>query len=222
MITIHPIPLRLANVYLIEDTSGFFLVDAGMPGDERHILRYMDSLGRNDLKLIFITHAHIDHYGSAAAMKRITGAPIAIHGADAQAMANGETRLGEVRGRGRLTKWFLPMIESYFRAAAVQADLLMQDRDDLNAYGMAAEIIKTPGHTPGSSSLWVENRHVFVGDLLSTKGSPHAQRYYASDWSQIPDSLRRIQALQPEKIYPGHGLQPMDSVTLKKICTGAG
>ena len=207
----------MANAYLIEGQGGLYLVDAGMPGDHRHILRRMQDLGRDDLNLIFITHAHIDHYGSAAALKRITGAKIAIHAADMETLADGRTELGEVRGRGRVIGWIMPMINALFRDAAVRADLIFEDGDNLDGYGLHAEVIHTPGHTPGSCSLWVDGRNAFVGDLLSTNGGAHAQRYYASNWSQIAGSLDRLGALEPKTIYPGHGRQSMDNDELKKL-----
>ena len=88
---VHTIFTPMATTYLIESESGLVLIDAGLPGHERHILGRMQRLGRDDLRLIFITHAHLDHYGSAAALKRLTGAVIAIHRAGEKAMAQGKT-----------------------------------------------------------------------------------------------------------------------------------
>jgi glyoxylase-like metal-dependent hydrolase (beta-lactamase superfamily II) len=106
---VHTLSMGMSLAYLVEGTAGMILVDAGLPGDEAKVLRKMKSLGRDDLRLIFITHAHIDHYGSAAALRTLTGARIAIHRSDAEAMAGGETRLGTARGWGRLVGIFLPL-----------------------------------------------------------------------------------------------------------------
>jgi glyoxylase-like metal-dependent hydrolase (beta-lactamase superfamily II) len=74
---VHPLTLGFVQAYLIETPDGLFLVDCGMPGREKKIQAAMQRLGRQDLKLIFITHAHADHTGSAAALKRLTGAQVA-------------------------------------------------------------------------------------------------------------------------------------------------
>ena len=79
----------MCRVYLIETGSSLFLVDAGSPGEEKKILRHIKKYGEKKLRLIFITHGHFDHYGSAAALQRLTGALIAIHKDDAMAMAEG-------------------------------------------------------------------------------------------------------------------------------------
>ena len=214
---IHTIALGMACAYLVESDTGLILVDTGLPHCERSVLRRMRSLGRDDLRLIFITHAHLDHYGSAAALRRLTGAPIAIHRADGDAMARGETGLGSARGRGRLVKTFLPLFEPLLRPEPTAPDLLLNDGDDLHTYGFDAAVLHTPGHTPGSSCLILEGRIAFVGDLLSTTGRPHAQRFFADDWSLIPNSLARLQALDPEWTYAGHGRRPMSEKALQRL-----
>jgi len=214
---IHDISMGMATAYLIESDSGLVLVDAGLPRYGQRVVRRMRALGRGDLRLIFITHAHLDHYGSAASLRRLTGAPIAVHRADGDAMARGETPIGSTRGRGRLLRALLPLFESHLRPEPTPPDLLLDDGDDLRAYDLDAVVLHTPGHTPGSSCLIVEGQLAFVGDLLSTSGRPHVQRFFADDWSLIPDSLARLQALGPEWICAGHGRRPLSGETLQRL-----
>ena len=216
---VHNIPMGMSRAYLIESDAGLVLVDAGSPRCERSVLRRMRALGRDDLQFIFITHAHLDHYGSAAALRRLTGAPIAIHRADGDAMARGETPIRSARGRGWLLLALLPLIESVLRPEPTLPDLLLDDGDDLRAYGfdLDAVVLHTPGHTPGSSCLIVEGRFAFVGDLISTTSRSTAQRFFADDWSLIPDSLARLQALKPEWVYAGHGRRPLSGEALQRL-----
>jgi len=211
---VHKISMGMALAYLIESEAGLVLVDAGLPRYEQRVLRRMRVLGRDDLRLIFITHAHIDHYGSAAALRQLTGAPVAIHHADGEAMARGETRIGSVRGRGKLVRALLSPFVFGRRLEPTQADLFLNDGDDLHDYGLGATVLHTPGHTPGSSCLIVEGRLAFAGDLLSTTGRPHVQRFFADDWSLIPNSFARLQAQRPEWIYAGHGRHPLSGEAL--------
>ncbi len=46
---------------------------------------------------------------------------------------------------------------------------------------------------------------------------PHVQRLYACDWSQMPSTLRRAQALRPERVYPGHTLRPVPAATFQTV-----
>lgn len=83
-------------------------------------------------------------------------------------------------------------------------------------------MLHTPGHTPGSACLWVAQQWLFVGDLLSSTGRPHAQRYLATDWDALAASLRRVQALCPPLTYPGHGRKPIPADALASICQPGG
>lgn len=214
---VHNIPMGMSTAYLIESDSGLALVDAGLPHYEHRVLRRMQALGRDDLRLIFITHAHLDHYGSAAALRRLTGAPIAIHRADGDAMARGETLVGSVRGQGWLLWALMPLLNPVLQPEPTPPDLLLDGGDDLRAYGLDAVVLHTPGHTPGSSCLIVEARFAFAGDLLSTSFRPRVQRCFADDWSLIPDSLARLQTLGPEWVYAGHGHRPLSGKALQRL-----
>jgi glyoxylase-like metal-dependent hydrolase (beta-lactamase superfamily II) len=216
-IEVHCVRAGMANAYLIASETGLILVDAGSPGQEGVILAQMQSLKRSDLRLIFITHAHYDHYGSAAAIRRVTGAPVAIHPADAAAIALGKTHLGYVRGWGRLVRIILPLAEYISRVEPLMANLLLQEGADLGEFGLPARVLHTPGHTPGSCTLLVDGQLAFAGDLISTTGSPHIQRYFADDWVQVEQSVLRLIQVSPHFVYPGHGRHPLPADQLHRL-----
>ena len=147
---VHPLRMALANAYLVKGPKGIVLVDAGAWPDHRAILRQTPYL-TGGLRLIIITHAHLDHYGGAGALRRATGAPIAIHVADAAAMSQGQTPIRSARGIGMLLKPFLPLANLVFGPEPTTPDLLLTDGQDLGSYlGCEARVLHTPGHTPGS------------------------------------------------------------------------
>jgi hydroxyacylglutathione hydrolase len=217
LLRVYSIQAGLGYAHLIECDRNLILVDAGSPNHEGKILREIRSIDRSDLRLIFITHAHFDHYGSAAALRQATGAPIAIHHLDSEAMEQGQTSLGIVRGRGKLARLFLPLYEKWAHFIPPKADLEFSDGDDLGSYGIEAKVVHTPGHTPGSASLLVEGRIAFVGDLLSARGRPHAQRYYAYDWDKLAESVELVKRISPELTYTGHARKPLDREALNKL-----
>ena len=214
---VHSLRLGLGQAYLVEFSRGMVLVDSGSPGQEGKVVHALLRLGRTDLRLIFITHAHLDHYGSAAALRRISGAPVAIHRLDAAAMAQAQTDVGRARSFGHLIRIALPLAESLLNPEPLQADLLLEDGDDLDVPGIDARVLHVPGHTAGSACLIVQDRLAFAGDLILTTGYPRAQKFFAQDWSLVPSSVRRLQALHPEWVYPGHGKSALSGNELQKL-----
>ena len=216
-VRVHRLNLGASKAFLLENKTGLYLVDAGLPLTEGPILQRIEELGDKELRLIYITHAHIDHYGAAAAVREATGAPIAVHRADAAAMAEGSTELGIVRDWEWTEDALVPWVEDSLRIEPVEPDILLEDGDSLAEYGLDAYVLHTPGHTPGSSSLIVEDTLAFVGDLLSANGKPHAQRMYAADWTQLEASIARLQGLDVLWAYSGHGNEAISGETLRGL-----
>ena len=216
-VTIHQVPLGVSNAYLLESDASLVLVDAGLPGSADAILAAVDALGKPPT-LIYITHAHVDHYGSANAIRAATGAPIAVHQADAATMAAGESPLGQIRDLDWVSDTTLPLIE---RAIAIleptEPDIILEDGDRLDEYGLDGYVLHTPGHTPGSSTLIVDDQYAFAGDLVSATGSPHAQNSYAFSWLRVAESLARLQELDPTLTFAGHGTEPITAPELESL-----
>jgi len=213
---VHSIKAGLSWCHLITSGSGGIIVDAGSPGKVDVISRALESTGE-PLRLILITHAHMDHYGGAAELRRRSGAPVAIHRYDAAPMARGETPVGSVRLWGHLVKLALPLVERILRPEPTVADVLLDDGDRLEAYGIDGRIIHTPGHTRGSISVVLGDGTVFVSDLASSMGFPHAQMLYAQDWGTLRESLRRVQAVRPKRVFTGHGGSPIDGAVFRQL-----
>lgn len=208
-------------VYLIAGPDGNILVDAGMPGQAGTILRHIQRLNDKPLRLIFLTHAHLDHYGSAYELRVRTGAPLAMHAGDVAAAARGETHLGTVRGRGRLVKVLYPWLRRLIPITGTTIDLVLHDEEQLSFAGLSMQVMHTPGHTPGSASLWLPGGNVFVGDLMSSNGGAHTQRFFADDWDAIGKSVQRVLACKPQLVYTGHGRKAITPAELDMFVAGA-
>jgi hydroxyacylglutathione hydrolase len=211
---IHPLTLGFVQAYLIETPSGPVLVDCGMPRQEGAILRAVEQLGQGKLQLIFITHAHADHYGSAAALQRLTGAPVAIHRADVQAMANGET---PIRRSGGLMKAITSVALRLNPTPPLDADILLEDGDSLAPYGVPGVVVHTPGHTAGSCCLVLEDGTAFLGDMLAARQKPNLQRMYVDDPVQLRQSYLRLRELKLARLYAGHGAHVLSGEDLNRL-----
>jgi glyoxylase-like metal-dependent hydrolase (beta-lactamase superfamily II) len=215
---VYRLPLTASNAYLLETPEALVLVDAGMPRDAEAILARLTEFDK-PLCLIYITHAHIDHFGAAAEVRRQTGAEVVVHQADAAALAAGETHLGTIRN-WRWTQSPLPFVERLIQVEPTSPDREVVDGETITVCGLAATVLHTPGHTPGSSTLLVEGqggRYAFPGDLFSTTGGLHVQRSYAHDWAQVAASVAVLAAQQPEMVFPGHGSTMISAAALAAL-----
>ncbi len=211
---VHLIPNIVANPYLLIDQDGLTLIDAGLPGSHRKILRYMSDLGYapTDLKRILITHADFDHIGGLAALKAATGARIFASPVEAQAMVEGHSSR-PLKPRRRVTKLLFDLMTRLFKPASIQVDELLSDGQILPILG-GLGVVETPGHTPGHISLFLPSSGVlFCGDSIVSGESGLRGSRGANNWDQAKsdESVRKQAALGARILCSGHGPVVMDA-----------
>jgi glyoxylase-like metal-dependent hydrolase (beta-lactamase superfamily II) len=205
------------NAFLLRGKSGSLLVDTGPPGAETRLLAAITAQGvtPESLSLILITHGHTDHYGSAAALRELTGAPVAMHALDADAARQGINQPDSLRPAntlgwlylrlGLLRNWATP---DY--APAFEPGVIFSDGMDLAPYGVTGHALHTPGHTPGSSSVLLDSGQILIGDMVmgsfrSALRRPGPGLAFAWDLQHNRQSLRQLLAGAPQRLYAGHG-----------------
>jgi hydroxyacylglutathione hydrolase len=174
-----------------EKTGEAVVID---PGDE--IARVRQVLDRHNLKVkyIVVTHAHIDHVGGLEKLHRASGAPVLMHRED------------------------LPLYENLDAQAAwlgieppnrVEVEQFLKAGDRLEVGPLWLETLPTPGHSPGSISLYLggEQARVFSGDTLF-QGSIGRTDLWGGDLDQILASIHGTLMQFPDEmpVFPGHGL----------------
>jgi glyoxylase-like metal-dependent hydrolase (beta-lactamase superfamily II) len=205
---VHLIPNSIANPYLLIDSDGLTLIDAGMPGSQKKILRYMDGLGfkARDLKRILITHADFDHVGGLAALKTASGARIFASPAEAQAMAEGHASR-PLKPRSRIVKLLFDLSARMFKPTPVQVDELLSDGQVFPVQG-GLHVIETAGHTPGHISFFAPTQGIlFCGDSIVSEESGLRGSRGANNWDQAKadESVRKQAALGVIIVCSGHG-----------------
>ena len=82
--SVHFAHTDLVNWTLVTDGDGVLLIDAGFPGSRDDVLASLRQLGFgvDDLRAILLTHAHIDHFGSAIWFAKTHGTPVYSHAAE--------------------------------------------------------------------------------------------------------------------------------------------
>jgi glyoxylase-like metal-dependent hydrolase (beta-lactamase superfamily II) len=208
------IPNTVANPYLLIDPDGLTLIDAGLPGSHKKILRHMASLGYapGDLKRILITHADFDHVGGLAALKAATGAQVFASPVEARAMAEGNASR-PLKPRSVITKLLFDLMAGLFKPAPVQADELLADGQILPVLG-GLRVVETPGHTPGHISLFAPSAGIlFCGDSIVSGEDGLRGSSGANNWDQAKsdESVRRQAALGARILCSGHGPVVMEA-----------
>jgi hydroxyacylglutathione hydrolase len=204
-----------ANSYIVEEADGSLtLVDAGMQSNGKKILEYLTAKMMrkpSDVKTIVLTHCHVDHVRGAASLKAATGANVAVHEADAD-FVSGKARYPPPGGAiGFMFRLMSPL----FRTAPVEPDLRLKENDRVGRL----TVVHTPGHTPGSISLYdKDDKVLFVGDAARfIKGrlqGPPSQ--FTWDMDQAKASIGRLSEFDFEVLLSGHG-EPLKSKDAPKM-----
>lgn len=177
------------NCYVYVSQGACVVVDPGASG-----AAVADALGDLRVEAVVATHGHGDHVGGVRALVDRTGAPYAIHAADAaQAM-----RAGEPSELGR----------SYDDDAPAP-DRTLAEGDVVRAGTASFRVMETPGHTPGGIVLVGEGTAegvAFVGDTLFP-GSHGRTDLAGGDEGTILSSLRRMarEIAPATTLFCGHG-----------------
>jgi hydroxyacylglutathione hydrolase len=210
-VEIIPIPLGISRSFVLKGDS-VIAVDCGCKGKCSSFLMGLERAGiePDDVKLIVITHGHSDHVGSAAEIKKATGARIAMHTAEAKWLEN--PTMPAPPGVTRWGRMFLKLRRYIMHVDDVTAtgvDLLIGDEGlSLEEYGIPGRIIWTPGHTPGSLTVLLDSGDAFVGDLAMnmfplsfSPGLP----IFAEDMHAVIGSWKQLIEAGTRTVYPAHG-----------------
>jgi hydroxyacylglutathione hydrolase len=215
---------KAVNTYIIKGERAI-IVDTGLPGWDARILKTMEknSIKPADVSLIVITHGHHDHYGSAYALKKATGAPVAIGREDAGSLKMAvNPPLIPIGTKGKLMVAASRLLKKPV-VQGMEADILLDLEMDLGSYGIKGKVIPTPGHTQGAISVLLDDGSAIIGDLIfggllrpKVPGFP----FFGYDSEEILKSIQKVLDSHPRIIYVGHG-GPFSSQQVRERFFGA-
>ncbi|MBV8503367.1 MAG: subclass B3 metallo-beta-lactamase [Paucibacter sp.] len=182
---------------LVKTGEGALLIDGGMPQAADLVLAQIRKLDAEPLRLILHSHAHADHVGPLAAIRRATGAQMVTNAESAAMMARGgfhDIHFGDGI--------------SY---PPVQADRLLQDGEVVRLGAMAFTVTFTPGHTPGSMSwTWTDTlqgrpvRIAYVDSLTAPGYKLVGNAAYPHIVDDYRRSIARVRALPCDLLLTPH------------------
>jgi glyoxylase-like metal-dependent hydrolase (beta-lactamase superfamily II) len=201
---IHRVPsLRWSNAYLLVEPEGLTLIDAGVPGDGKKILRYIQDIGRDPSELlgVVLTHSHPDHTGPVKGLFHHTGATIFVHPADTRQGARPDDFWLHYPGQPPSLVWDIPFLHR------IPAHQFLEDGQVLPVLG-GLQVLHTPGHTPGSICLYgVQKKVIFTGDTLLADGYSFRRPlpFPGTNFRKYRASVERLAQLPFEVACVGHG-----------------
>lgn len=202
MSEIHRIKCGNVNCYIVENGTSGILVDTAKKNHRKHVL---EECKKTNVRLIVLTHAHLDHAENAAFLSDALRVPVAMSEKDRDLIESNlnqklyaETFLGKIVLSVSL-KSVLGLPVPKF-----EPEILLHNGDNLSEYGINAEIIELPGHTNGSIGINVDGKNLIVGDALMNMFYPTVSMLY-HDKNVMLKSAEKISGLDVETIYFGHG-----------------
>ena len=187
MLNVHALVLGAyqTNCYIIHDDTSktCCVIDPGYQSED--ILDKLSELGLT-LEAVLLTHGHFDHVGAVRDLAADTGCSVYLCAEDLNMPAN-------------LTAGKLYYTHTYVEGT------------QLHLAGLDISVLQTPGHTPGSGCLRVDNT-LFAGDTLFA-GSCGRTDLPGGSWTQMQQSLKRLSGIEADLwVLPGHG----ESTTLNE------
>lgn len=197
------------NVYLCRDTDGFTLIDTATPGKADLIFARLAEWGGGptDLKRIVITHADLDHAGSAAELQSRSGATVHAGAATAALLVEG-------RSPRHMPQPVQFLIDRFVRYKRVDRGAIrpLGDGDELPVLG-GLRVLAAPGHTSEQHALYSPAAGVlFAADALNTRDDrlQLTPRRITADQAAAERTAIQLLQLSPAVIACGHGAPLVD------------
>lgn len=217
--TVHFAHTELVNWTLVTDDTGILVIDAGFPGHRDEVLASVRELGYDidDIHAFLLTHAHVDHFGSAIWFAKTHGTPVFCHAAEV-GHAHREY-LEQVSLLDLAVKMWQPRYAVWSATIGLKGAMV---RDGIpTAHALTEEVaaalpgtpmaIPSPGHTGGHCSYVVDGV-LISGDALVTahpvstrKGPQLLPGIFNHDQVSCERSLSALGMLETDVLLPGHG-----------------
>lgn len=190
------------NCYILEENGNAILVDTARTKYREKIL---SACRKTKIRLIVLTHAHMDHCQNAAFISEKLNVPIAICKADEELIK--DNMLQPLHAKTLLGKAVLFFsVKSFYRdeIQPFAPEVYLQDGDSLEKFGISAKIVGLPGHTKGSIGIDLGKDGIIVGDALMNMFYPTVSMLY-HDYGQMLESAKKISGMGERIVYFGHG-----------------
>jgi glyoxylase-like metal-dependent hydrolase (beta-lactamase superfamily II) len=216
--------------YMVKSGGDTMLIDCGWNTDDAYGaleegMKEHDS-HPTEIKELFITHVHPDHYGMSGRLKRMSDCQVLLHEEDAKVITSrylAPKGLTDEMGNfmkingvppldtPSMSRGSMGMLE---HVSPVPADRELKGGETLRVGDFYFEVIWTPGHSPGHICLYEANRKVlFTGDHVLPTITPNVSIHAQTHGSPLGDymrSLAKLEKLDVKYVLPAHEFDTKD------------
>ena len=188
------------SAWLIFTLQGFILIDGGLPESAKQIEANIKTLGFDikDVRLILNSHAHFDHAGGLAQLKKNSGARLLASEGDKPLLERG-------RSPG-------PTANDPFPRVSV--DRTIQDGDTAMLGGVVLTAVVTPGHSPGCTNWTMpvvegtaDHNEIFFCSMSTGNNTLVNNSYHPSIAQDYRNSFARLKKIDADVLLAAHGDQ---------------
>lgn len=211
----------ISSIYIIENNKDICIIDTGRFESRYKTIKKIIEDGRYNLRYIILTHDHYDHIGNTDILKKEFGGIIYAHKLDSLLIKNPlnlyeNEKIENEYGYSIYTSWedigfnkedidnMKNLTKKYFYESS-NVDVYIEEDTELDLSGIKIRLLHTPGHSPGSISVYVEKTgSIYTGDL--TFWINPCRPYPVGNIDSCLKSLSRIQKMDIKYCGQGHYL----------------
>lgn len=232
---LYCLPIQIVNVCFVgnsEQNDGWVLVDTGMPGAADNIIKKAEERFGSDCRpqAILLTHGHFDHVGAVVDLVKHWKVPVYAHKLEMPYLTG---RYGYPKPDSTVEGGMVAKMSFMFPTEPIDlGDHVRNLSEDGRVPGLPDwRWVHTPGHSPGHVSFFRDRDHALIaGDafvtvrqdslykvLIQKKEVNGPPRYLTTDWHAAWESVKKLNALEPEVVVTGHGHAMADEALTKGL-----
>ena len=202
---VYQLPVKGSTAFVLVEES-VAIIDTGRRGSGPSILEFVGQVTRTprDISYIVSTHHHLDHVGGTAHLQKNSDGRVAVHEADAPFVQGDEPQPNPFQNP--TAAFFMRPVVALSKPPPFPVQIRLQDGDRLEPM-VGMEVVHSPGHTPGSISLYFAREGLLIaGDAMQYRrgklGLPSS--LFTEDMALAKESIRRLAQLDFDILCLSH------------------